>query len=529
MPSTQVIAYCRVSTQEQQEDRNSLIKQMQRVRLAGATKIYYDIESRTSDTRRGLLQLIEDINYSQKGEISKFIFIRIDRLTASYIVFYQLMDALKKKDIACVAVDENFNIDNIADKFTINVRLAAAQYEVEMLSKRVKDDVNFRKLQNKPHWNAPFGYQVIKDNYTLDHTEVICLLENKQVFTKASLARFIFDCFFEVGTINKTVAKLHKVFGIQVKATTKSKEKKPNIIQQEDELNYESIKDTSGTLLVGYSSKSLSWTVSGLRNTLINPVYAGGTPYDINTKSKGHKKPFEQWTISWGTHGNTADYPINSFGASGEAIITYQEYEQIKSLISTNRYNRWATEQRYLNPFAGLLKCYYCHAAYSRQSKKLVKSTNYLRHYYQCSFYRTRTCSNSSMISSDSLEQQVIVLLIQEAEKLSKIGEHSVVSIVDNKELQQLKIKLSTLESLPYDSDLQAIIMKTKRQIAELDKSTATQSVNYIVSKERIISAFSDPLYWESLDISLKSEILKSCIRRIYIKGNQVVSIDFKY
>jgi len=525
----QVIAYCRVSTQEQQEDRNSLIKQMQRVRAAEATKIYYDIESRTSDTRRGLLQLIEDINYSQKGEISKFIFIRIDRLTSSYLVFYQLMDALKKKDITSVALDENFNIDNIADKLTINVRLAAAQYEVEMLSKRVKDDVNFRRSQNKPHWNAPFGYQVINDSYTLDHTEIICLLNNKQVFTKATLARYVFDCFFEVGTINKTVAKLHETFGIQVKATTKGKEKKPNVIQQEDELSYQSIKDTNRTLLFGYSSKSLSWTVSGLRNTLINPVYAGGTPYNINTKSKGHKKPFEQWTISWGTHGNTANYPVNSFGASGEAIITYQEYEQVKSFISANRHNRWTTEQRYLNPFAGLLKCYYCHAAYSRQSKKLVKSTNYLRHYYQCSFYRTRTCTNSTMISSDSLEHQVILLLIQEAERLSKIGETPVVTTVDSKELQKLKNQLTALESLPYDITLQDSIMQTKRRIAELDKSTATQSVNYIVSKERIISAFSDPLYWETLDTSLKGQILKSCIRRIYIKGNQVVSIEFKY
>jgi site-specific DNA recombinase len=99
MFTTQVIAYCRVSTQEQQEDRNSLIKQMQRVRAAGATKIYYDIESRTSDTRRGLLQLIEDINYSHTEEISKFLFIRIDRLTASYTIFYQLMDVLRKKNI----------------------------------------------------------------------------------------------------------------------------------------------------------------------------------------------------------------------------------------------------------------------------------------------------------------------------------------------------------------------------------------------------------------------------------------------
>ena len=39
MFTTQVIAYCRVSTQEQQEDRNSLIKQMQRVKAAEAIDV----------------------------------------------------------------------------------------------------------------------------------------------------------------------------------------------------------------------------------------------------------------------------------------------------------------------------------------------------------------------------------------------------------------------------------------------------------------------------------------------------------
>jgi DNA invertase Pin-like site-specific DNA recombinase len=92
-----VWAYARVSTDEQNEDEGALIKQMRRLRSAGATRIYYDVESRTSDHRKGLLQLIEDINVSAPGKVSKLLFIRIDRLTSSSITFYRLMDALKKK------------------------------------------------------------------------------------------------------------------------------------------------------------------------------------------------------------------------------------------------------------------------------------------------------------------------------------------------------------------------------------------------------------------------------------------------
>jgi len=89
----EVWAYARVSTDEQAEDEGALIKQMRRLRSAGATKIYYDVESRTSDKRKGLLQLIEDVDANAFGKVSKLLFIRIDRLTSSSIMFYRLMDA----------------------------------------------------------------------------------------------------------------------------------------------------------------------------------------------------------------------------------------------------------------------------------------------------------------------------------------------------------------------------------------------------------------------------------------------------
>jgi hypothetical protein len=72
------------------------------------------------------------------------------------------------------------------------------------------------------------------------------------------------------------------------------------------------------------------------------------------------------------------------------------------------------------------------------------------------------------MISSDSLEHQVIVLLIQEAERLSQMGEQHTPVVVESKELQQLKVQLSTLESLTYNTTLQGAILETKRQIADL-------------------------------------------------------------
>jgi len=42
MSQSQVFAYCRVSTSEQAEDKDSLVKQMRRLRAAGATKFPFN-------------------------------------------------------------------------------------------------------------------------------------------------------------------------------------------------------------------------------------------------------------------------------------------------------------------------------------------------------------------------------------------------------------------------------------------------------------------------------------------------------
>lgn len=525
----EAIAYARVSTSEQAEDSGALVKQMRRLRAAGATKIYFDIESRASDTRKGLAKLIEDINLSPSGAISKFLFIRIDRLTSSNNIFYSLMDALKKKGIEAIALDEPFDINSIGGELTIDVRLAAAKYEVKMLGMRVKKERDTRKQQHKAHWNAPLGYVVEGDRYKLDNREIICLLDKKKVLTRAQVARMIFDIFLEVGTINKTVVHLHKMFGIEAKAQSKSSNQKPNILTEDDEICLDTIKQiTSGSVSVGYSGKALKWTVSGLRNTLVNPIYAGGTPYDLMVKSKGHKKPADQWSIFWGTHGNTSELEPNEFGATGEAIITREEYEQIKEIIRFNRNNRWASEQKHENPYAGLLKCAHCGAAYSRQSKKLVKKSNFVRHHYQCSFYRIGTCANGTMISSDKLEEQVIDYLAKEAIALSQFGQESQ-PVPENEELKQLKASLIQLETIPPLASIEKAKQEIKEQIAAIDQSTAAMTRQYLIAREIIVEAFSDPEYWRSLEPQDKSKILKGCIRKIMIDANQIKSIQFRF
>lgn len=525
-----VIAYARVSTAEQAEDSDALAKQIRRLKGAGATTIYFDVESRTSDQRRGFLQLITDINNSCAGDLSEFLFLRIDRLTSSNRMFYLLMDALRKKNISPHALDEPFDLNSIGGELTIDVRLAAAKYEVKMLALRIKKDREVRKQQHKAHWNAPFGYLVLDDQYILDESECICTINDKKVFTKSELMRYVFDSFLETGTISRTVGKLHQELGIQSKAILKGVQRKPNIITEDDDFSIPALKKIGrGETVPGYLSRGLKWSIAGLRNTLVNPIYAGGTPYDLNIPGKKYRKKIEDATITWATHGNKPGEVLNKFGATGQAIITRAEYDFIQKIIIENRNNRWGGEQRQNNVFAGLLRCELCGAAYTKQSKKLVKTKGFTRYHYQCGFYRTKACTNRGMISSDRLEAEVIERLTLEAQRLSVLGVESSTgrALEESDELKSLRSSLLALEKAPFHSAIEQAKKEIREQILFLEQKSGSNASDYLISQERIVNAFQDKEYWESLLPDEKYLLLRACIKKIILVGGEIKDIVF--
>ncbi|NJL10229.1 MAG: recombinase family protein [Calothrix sp. SM1_7_51] len=85
----EIWAYCRVSSSEQAfaNEQSALYVQIERVKQSGASKIYYDVEKRTRDDRKGLTKLIEDVRALIPGTVSKLLFTRLDRVAASPTVF----------------------------------------------------------------------------------------------------------------------------------------------------------------------------------------------------------------------------------------------------------------------------------------------------------------------------------------------------------------------------------------------------------------------------------------------------------
>lgn len=509
--------YARVSGEEQQTDKGALRKQIERLQNAGCAKVYWDIQSRTTEVREGLQQLINDLQTSPTGKVKSLQFTRIDRIGSSSRLFYSLLEVLRSKGIKLIALDQGVDPDSLGGELTIDMLLAAAKFEVRMVTERLKSERRHRVNQGKSHRIAPLGYRIDKDKYIRDRSPCVCLLEGRRELTVSDLAQYIFHTFFECGSVAATVRKLHSDFGIETKVLNWNKLEKSSRIVGDDDLDKIAFTPNKTNHPLRYPWSGLRWSIPGLKALLVNPVYAGGLPFDTYVKSKGKRKHFDEWKVKWGTHDH-------------EAIITCEEHERIKQMIRANRNNRWAArEDNEVNPFSNLLKCTHCGGSMTRHAKRVDKSGQAI-YYYQCRLYKAGNCSNKNMISSKILDIQVVDLLAQEAERLANLVETDEPLIVEESpEVKTLRASLNSLETLPASSAIEQIKNDLKEQIAIALGATNNASKQSLIAKERIIQAFAHKSYWQGLNAQDKRAILNGCVKKISVDGNFVTAIEYRY
>ncbi|MEH1786445.1 MAG: fdxN element excision recombinase XisF [Nostoc sp.] len=509
--------YARVSSTEQQVDKGALRKQIERLRGAGCSKIYWDIQSRTTETRDGFERMIKDISESKRGAIASIKFTRLDRVGSSPKLFYSLLEILRSLGIRLHALDQAIDPDTLGGELTIDILLAAAKFEVKMTTERLKSDRRHRRNQGKSHRIAPFGYQVEGDRYIKDSQLCVCLIEGKREFTVSGLARYLFDIFFQVGSIHGTCNKFHEDFGITLVVSGKWKKETSSCIITDEDLLKVNFTSQTKNYAFRYPKTGLHFSITGMRNLLVNPIYAGGTLYNSffepnkNKSRNRQRKHFDEWEVTWNTHDD-------------EAIITYQEHELVKSLIRGNRNNRWATnDPKDINPFSRLLNCNICGASMTRHAKRVSKDGSSL-HYYQCRRWKAGGCTNNKMINSRKLEEQVIDLLVKEAERLASKIEIEDTPIEEPAELIALRRSLAELQKMPFNNAIENAKEDIRQQInAFVVKNKKPKSM----STEYILTAFLDSRLWMELSPMDKQRALRECIKRILIEGELVVKIDF--
>lgn len=499
-----IVSYVRLSSREQAENTHALEQQRARVIAAGAQYVFEDIQKGRDKKRPNFDRLIECV---KRGKIRKIIITRIDRISRSLVKLKELVDILNQYGTSLEILDQNLDLDTAQGKMLLNVLGMLAEWEVDLLSERVKHGKQHQRNQQWANGSCPWGYKVVDHRYVLDHTPYLCLLsdrpdnyvelslmEDLTVLpgrTIAELARHAIDLFFQRKGARRALQVLFEEYGI---VATHAK--------------------TNG------ADKIFHWTIRGLTQWLLNPVLDGHTAYMRykTTEGKCVFLPQEQWQIVRNTH------PHQRLFRDGEAAT-------VKTTIQTNiRYGcggfqKSLTGSDNHRPFAYQIGLVYCQECSSRCMAKSV-GPKYL--YYACR-HAGLGCTNHKAVKRRHIEEALIEALVDQSHRLNQGEVRADKPLpVRSDALAQLETKLAWLEQSPgFDPDVEALKQKIQQQIEEEKNPFLSEDKVFDSSVEDLIRAGNNLAIWHLLNNDEKVEIYSKLVNKIYIQDGKVVSVVF--
>lgn len=132
-----VAIYCRVSTDEQDADKQDFICQEYCKRMNHEVfKVYKDVISGSTTSRPSFNQLLEDMrNYRFEGVVVT----KLDRMGRSLQHLLSLFDEFSRKKIEFVAVTQNIDTTTASGKLQLQIMGAFAEFERNIISERTKE------------------------------------------------------------------------------------------------------------------------------------------------------------------------------------------------------------------------------------------------------------------------------------------------------------------------------------------------------------------------------------------------------
>lgn len=137
-----VYGYCRVSTQMQARDGNSLEAQEKLLKENGAQEIYSDAFTGTKAHRPELDKLLEKL---QPGD--KIIITKLDRIARSASQGIDLVQALLDRGVIIHVLNMGLMDNTPTGKLIRNIMLAFAEFERDMIIERTQEGKAIAKKQ----------------------------------------------------------------------------------------------------------------------------------------------------------------------------------------------------------------------------------------------------------------------------------------------------------------------------------------------------------------------------------------------
>lgn len=162
-PERKVIAYVRVSTEDQVREGVSLQAQEARLQaFCEATGRHLDeivtdagLSAKNTD-RPGLQRILEGVRADLVGTV---LVLKIDRATRNVRDLADLIDLFAKHDCAFVSVTESIDTGSAAGRMITNLLGVLAQFEREQAGERTAFALTHKRKGKLVYGHAPFGWQ----------------------------------------------------------------------------------------------------------------------------------------------------------------------------------------------------------------------------------------------------------------------------------------------------------------------------------------------------------------------------------
>ncbi len=501
-----IVAYSRVSSREQAEDTHALEQQNARLRAAGASEIFVEVQSGRKDNRPKLKELMDLV---QNRLVDQVIVTRVDRIARSLPKLRQVIDVFSKSGVNLVFLDQSMDLSSPQGKLMANMLGSLAEWEIDMLSDRVRHGKEHHRKEGKACEAAPWGYLAIDGKYVLDRSPYLCLLEDRPLIyleltgdnvsleklpgrTVFELSRELISTYLQQKSIRGALRVIFAKYGIQ---RTSAK--------------------------INSHDKIFHWTQRGFSLWLINPVLRGHTAYLKEDKNQVYLKNPEDWLILRNTHPD-------------QRLITDEEASEIQYLLDVNKklgsgaLGRKADNSNHYRPYAyqaGLIFCGECGAKCTSKGSG-GKQGKYF--YYACR-YAGLGCKNRKSVRKEDIETSLIKALVKKSQSLrGNYNQNEENSDSKSERVLKLQEKLKWLEeNSDEEPELEKYKLKLRKQIEEDLNFSVSSSVKNRTAEE-IIRLGNNLSFWQTLSNDDKVDVYPRLISKIFIRHGEVESVIFR-
>ena len=172
---TRVVAYCRVSTEEQASSGVSLAAQEQKLR---AYCLAMDLELVAVESDAGVSAktldrpaLARALAALDSGAADALVVVKLDRLTRSVRDLADLLEQYFSADHGLISLGESVDTRTAAGRLVLNVMTSVAQWEREAIGERTSTALQHMKAQGKRVGAVPYGWTLAADAKSLTKNE----------------------------------------------------------------------------------------------------------------------------------------------------------------------------------------------------------------------------------------------------------------------------------------------------------------------------------------------------------------------